>query len=61
MPEEFAKSEEVFITGTAAEVTPVSEIDHYSFEVGPVARQLIEDYDALVHRRAPAVDAAAAE
>ena len=61
MPEEFAKTEEVFITGTAAEVTPVSEIDQYSFEVGPVARQLIEDYDALVGRCTPAEGAAAAE
>ena len=61
MPDEFAKTDEVFITGTAAEVTPVSEIDQYSFGVGPVARQLIEDYDALVHRRMPAEGAAAAE
>jgi len=61
MPDEFAKTDEVFITGTAAEVTPVSEIDQYSFGVGPVARQLIEDYDALVHRRTPAEGAAAAE
>jgi hypothetical protein len=30
-------------------VTPVSEIDGYSFEVGPVIRQLVEDYDRLVH------------
>ena len=61
MPEELAGADEIFITGTAAEVTPVNEIDGHMFEVGPVARQMIEDYDAVVHRRAPAVATAAAE
>lgn len=51
MPEELAKADEVFLTGTAAEVTPVSEIDDYRFTVGPIARQMIEDYDAAVRLR----------
>jgi branched-chain amino acid aminotransferase len=48
MPEEFAKTDEVFVTGTAAEVTPVGKIDDYNFQVGSVTRALLEDYDALV-------------
>ena len=57
MPEEFAKTDEVFVTGTAAEVTPVGKIDDYNFEVGSVTRALLEDYDALV--RAAGSEAAA--
>ena len=53
MPEELAKSQEMFLTGTAAEVTPVSEVDEYKFTVGPVTRALMEDYDALVNGKAP--------
>jgi branched-chain amino acid aminotransferase len=51
MPEEIKDAEEVFITGTAAEVTPVREIDDTTFTVGAVTRQLVEDYDRLVNRR----------
>ena len=48
MPEELADTSEIFVTGTAAEVTPVGEIDDYKFEVGKITRTLLEDYDALV-------------
>lgn len=48
MPEELANTSEIFVTGTAAEVTPVGEIDGYKFEVGTITRTLLEDYDALV-------------
>ena len=48
MPEEFEKADEVFLTGTAAEVTPVGQVDEYNFQVGSVSRTLMEDYDALV-------------
>ena len=48
MPEEFEKTDEVFVTGTAAEVTPVGQVDDYKFQVGSVTRTLMEDYDALV-------------
>ncbi|HEX9809394.1 MAG TPA: aminotransferase class IV, partial [Alphaproteobacteria bacterium] len=46
--EELARAEEVFLTGTAAEVTPVGEIDDHRFKVGDVTRAMVEDYDALV-------------
>jgi branched-chain amino acid aminotransferase len=41
---------ECFITGTAAEVTPVSEIGPYRFAIGDITRNLRDDYSALVHR-----------
>ncbi|CAA7619595.1 Branched-chain-amino-acid aminotransferase [Magnetospirillum sp. LM-5] len=47
-PEEMAKASECFLTGTAAEVTPVREIGPYTFTPGEVSRQLIADYEALV-------------
>jgi branched-chain amino acid aminotransferase len=49
MPEEMAEFSECFITGTAAEVTPVSEIGPYRFTVGDITRTLMDDYSALVH------------
>lgn len=48
-PEEMAEFEQCFLTGTAAEVTPVSEIGPYKFSVGEIARTLMEDYDNLVN------------
>jgi branched-chain amino acid aminotransferase len=41
-----AKAQECFITGTAAEVTPVREIGQYTFTPGEVCRTLMADYDA---------------
>jgi len=34
--------------GTAAEVTPVSEIGPYKFKVGEIAKNLMEDYSSFV-------------
>lgn len=39
---------ECFITGTAAEVTPVREIGEFSYPPGEIARTLVEDYARLV-------------
>ncbi|MEM1198751.1 MAG: aminotransferase class IV, partial [Pseudomonadota bacterium] len=52
MPEEMEGFEQCFITGTAAEVTPVSEIGPYSFEVGDITRTLMEDYMTEVQPKA---------
>ena len=48
MPEELSKAAEIFVTGTAAEVTPVSQIDDMKFTVGPITKMLLADYDQLV-------------
>jgi branched-chain amino acid aminotransferase len=48
MPEEMASFEQAFLTGTAAEVTPISEIGPYRFEVGRIVKTLMEDYSAAV-------------
>jgi branched-chain amino acid aminotransferase len=60
MPEELAKTDEVFLTGTAVEVTPVREIGEYTFKVGDVTRQLVADFDALVLSHTSAKRASAA-
>jgi len=51
-PEELATATGAFLTGTAVEVTPVREIDEHRFEVEPITRQLIEDFDALTRQPA---------
>jgi branched-chain amino acid aminotransferase len=47
-PEELEGFEQCFLTGSAAEVTPVGEIGPWSFEVGAIARQMMLDYRAHV-------------
>ena len=48
MPDELADFSECFITGTAAEVTPVSEIGPYKFIPSDISKNLMDDYTALV-------------
>jgi branched-chain amino acid aminotransferase len=48
MPEELEGFEQCWLTGTAAEVTPVGKIGDYSFEVGALARSIALDYEKLV-------------
>lgn len=48
MPDELEGFEQCFLTGTAAEITPVSEIGPYRFEVGEITKTLMTDYDATV-------------
>lgn len=48
MPDEMAGFEQCFLVGTAAEVTPVSEIGPYNFEVGEISKTLMTDYEAEV-------------
>ncbi|MBS0269344.1 MAG: branched-chain amino acid aminotransferase [Proteobacteria bacterium] len=48
MPEELGSFSECFITGTAAEVTPVSEIGEHKYKPGAITETLLNDYMELV-------------
>jgi branched-chain amino acid aminotransferase len=50
MPDELPTFSEVFITGTAAEVTPVSEIGEHRFRPGNISLSLMDDYATMVRR-----------
>ncbi len=49
-PEEMARASEVFLAGTAAEVTPVRVIGDLSFTPGRISETLMSDYEALVRK-----------
>lgn len=57
-PEELASADEIFITGSAAEVTAVGGIDDLTFEVGPITRQMQNDYRDAVHSKSQPVSEA---
>ena len=48
LPEELEGFEQCWLTGTAAEVTPVGQIGDYHFEVGALTRDIATEYEALV-------------
>ncbi len=48
LPEELADFSECWLTGTAAEVTPVGQIGEHHFQVGQMTRKVAESYEALV-------------
>lgn len=48
MPEELEGFEQCWLTGTAAEVTPVGQIGSYNFEVGALTRDISDTYEKLV-------------
>ncbi|HET7817510.1 MAG TPA: branched-chain amino acid aminotransferase [Sphingomicrobium sp.] len=52
-PEELEGFQQMFLTGSAAEVTFVGSAGPWSFEVGDLSRQLAKDYDDLVNGRLP--------
>lgn len=56
-PEELSRVQEVFLTGTAAEITPVCEIAGQMFQIGATTRSLMADYAALVRGQAATVAA----
>jgi branched-chain amino acid aminotransferase len=47
-PEEMAGMKECFLTGTAAEVTPVARIGAHSFTPSDICRKMVESYSELV-------------
>lgn len=50
-PEELESFEQFFLTGSAAEVTPVREAGPWNFEIGDLTRQLQKDYADHVRGR----------
>ncbi|APX89901.1 branched-chain amino acid aminotransferase [Brevirhabdus pacifica] len=50
MPEELESFEQCWLTGTAAEVTPVGKIGDYNFEVGSLTRDISQSYEELVRK-----------
>lgn len=53
-PEELPDFEQCFLTGSAAEVTPVSEIGPHRFTVGEITRTLMEEYSDFARPKAGA-------
>ena len=48
MPEELSGFEQCWLTGTAAEVTPVGQIGEHAFKVGELTREIAEQYEKHV-------------
>ena len=57
MPDELSGFSECFITGSAAEVTPVSEIAQWRFTPGALSKQLMDDYSTEVRAKGKRVAA----
>jgi branched-chain amino acid aminotransferase len=57
MPEELSSFSECFITGTAAEVTAVSEIANWIFTPSRITAQLMRDYTDTVQPKGKAAAA----
>ncbi|WP_321490876.1 branched-chain amino acid aminotransferase [uncultured Hyphomonas sp.] len=49
MPDELPTFSECFITGSAAEITPVAEIGAHTYKPGQISEALVNDYTALVN------------
>jgi len=56
-PDELAKGTEVFLTGTAAEITPVGEIGAHRFTPGQICKTMIDAYSAEVRKEPKAAAA----
>ena len=59
MPEELKNVEQIFATGSAAEVTPIGKIDDMTFTVGELTHQLMDDYERAVGKVVPSETSAA--
>ena len=60
-PEELGGFSECFLTGTAAEVTPVSEIGPHRFTPAAITKTLMDDYHEDVRKEFSAVNLSASE
>ena len=47
-PEEIPSASEMFLTGTAAEITPIGRVNDHTFPVGPITKKLMQAYTDLV-------------
>jgi len=56
LPEELSGAQEIFVTGTAAEITPVRAIDDINYQLGPVTRDLMDDFRRLTRSLAAAAE-----
>lgn len=56
-PDELAKATEVFLTGTAAEITPVGEIGPHHFTPGQICKTVMDAYSAEVRKEPKAAAA----
>ena len=56
MPDELGTFSECFLTGTAAEVTPVAEIGEFRYTPGKICETLINDYTAAVQPKKVAAE-----
>ena len=56
MPDELASFSECFLVGTAAEVTPISEIGPHTYRPGKISETLIHAYSAAVQPRKVAAE-----
>ena len=50
-PEELSTFSEAFFTGSAAEITPISEIGEHRYTPGPLSLGIMDDYAKLVRRQ----------
>ena len=50
-PKDLLKAEEIFLTGTAVEITPVSQIDNKKYKVGPITKELIMKFNEIVRNK----------
>ena len=53
-PDEMKDFVGCFLTGTAAEITPVSQIDKFNFEICELIKDLNETYQVLVRKKTAA-------
>ena len=50
LPRELLKADEIFLTGTAVEITPISQIDNKKFNVGEITKKIISLFSDLVEK-----------